>query len=252
MESVTRVMVFSEEPMLAYGIRCLLEAQPLVKLSVSASSPDSLLEMVEAFRPEVLLMDFLAGATPVLMSELANAAPGCKVIALASGLSPETAHQLRSRGVFSILRRSCTPDELLSAVNNATTGAVPAGQVESEPLESGQAISLSPREGQLVSLLAQGLKNKEIAQCLGISEGTVKVYLSKLFQKTGVNDRFELALYGLRNSAHLLTTAGNDEKTESRPERNHVPVLRSVWLRRRPEPAQHSRRVAAQARWAAL
>ena len=52
-----------------------------------------------------------------------------------------------------------------------------------------RAIRLSRREGQLVSLLAQGLKNKEIATCLDITEGTVKVYLSKLFQKVGAKDR---------------------------------------------------------------
>jgi len=58
-------------------------------------------------------------------------------------------------------------------------------------------------KGKLVSLLSQGLKNKEIASTLMISEGTVKVYLSRLFQKVGVKDRFELALFGLKN----LTTA---------------------------------------------
>jgi DNA-binding CsgD family transcriptional regulator len=61
--------------------------------------------------------------------------------------------------------------------------------------------SLTRREGQLVVFLTQGLKNKEIATALGISEGTVKVYLSHLFQKLDVKDRFELAVYGLKNLA---------------------------------------------------
>jgi DNA-binding CsgD family transcriptional regulator len=60
-------------------------------------------------------------------------------------------------------------------------------------------VALSRREGELVSLLSQGLKNKEIASQLSIGEGTVKVYLSELFEKVGVKDRFELALYGLKN-----------------------------------------------------
>ena len=58
---------------------------------------------------------------------------------------------------------------------------------------------LSRREGQLITLLSQGLKNKEIAFTLKITEGTVKVYLSHLFQKVGVKDRFELAVFGLNN-----------------------------------------------------
>jgi DNA-binding CsgD family transcriptional regulator len=62
-----------------------------------------------------------------------------------------------------------------------------------------RTVSLTRRESQLVSLLSQGLKNKEIASTLFISEGTVKVYLSRLFHKLGVKDRFELALFGLKN-----------------------------------------------------
>jgi len=58
---------------------------------------------------------------------------------------------------------------------------------------------LTGREGQLVALIAQGLKNKELAYALGITEGTVKVYLSRVFKKLGVNDRFDLALYAIRN-----------------------------------------------------
>jgi DNA-binding CsgD family transcriptional regulator len=58
---------------------------------------------------------------------------------------------------------------------------------------------LTGREIQLIRLLALGLKNKEIAATLSITEGTVKVYLSRLFQKLGVKDRFELALYGMKH-----------------------------------------------------
>jgi DNA-binding NarL/FixJ family response regulator len=69
----------------------------------------------------------------------------------------------------------------------------------SDQILSARRVLLSPRERQLATLLAQGLKNKEIAYALGITEGTVKVYLSRLFQKAGVADRFELALFALKN-----------------------------------------------------
>jgi DNA-binding NarL/FixJ family response regulator len=59
--------------------------------------------------------------------------------------------------------------------------------------------ALTAREAQLVRLLSLGLKNREIAATLSVTEGTVKVYLSRLFAKLGVKDRFELALYGMRN-----------------------------------------------------
>jgi DNA-binding NarL/FixJ family response regulator len=62
-----------------------------------------------------------------------------------------------------------------------------------------RTVRLSPRERQLVGLLTQGLRNKEIAWRMRITEGTAKVYLSRLFEKTGANDRFELAMYVLQN-----------------------------------------------------
>src|SRR5271170_8403815 len=64
-------------------------------------------------------------------------------------------------------------------------------------------VSLSKRQSELVGLLTQGLKNKEIAAALGISEGTVKAYLTTLFEKVGAKDRFELALFGMRNLGNV-------------------------------------------------
>ncbi|MBZ5604352.1 MAG: LuxR C-terminal-related transcriptional regulator, partial [Acidobacteriia bacterium] len=60
-------------------------------------------------------------------------------------------------------------------------------------------IPLTRRQSQLVRLLAEGLKNKEIATLMTLSESTVKVYISRLFEKVGAKDRFELALFALRN-----------------------------------------------------
>src|ERR1035438_8549547 len=60
-------------------------------------------------------------------------------------------------------------------------------------------VVLTTRERQLVGLLVQGMKNKEIGYSLGITEGTVKVYLSRLYQKVNVKDRFELALFAMQN-----------------------------------------------------
>jgi DNA-binding CsgD family transcriptional regulator len=117
-----------------------------------------------------------------------------------------------------------------------------------DSIMSARRYSLTRREGQLVSLLSQGLKNKEIATALNISEGTVKVYLSRLFQKLGVKDRFELALYGLKN----LTPGGS---VENAPATGKIPVApvwqppRSFFVERMPaqsQPQPQERRPASQ------
>jgi DNA-binding CsgD family transcriptional regulator len=104
-------------------------------------------------------------------------------------------------------------------------------------------VALTQREGQLVSLLSQGLKNKEIATTLMISEGTVKVYLSRLFQKVGVKDRFELALFGLKNLTTGQIPVGDKSHRPSA-----MPGLRSLVLDRPVERAEAPTRFPAQLR----
>jgi DNA-binding NarL/FixJ family response regulator len=249
-DNLTRVMVFSAEPLVAHGIRCLLESQPLTRLALSGDSTDSLMEMAARFQPDVFLMD-CSGTVPLsFLSEFGAAFPDCKTIVLTSSFFQETVYQLKVCGVFTALRRSCTPDELLSVFHNATAPRVSSQEpIPAQSPDGGRSVELSRREGQMISLLAQGLKNKEIAQCLGISEGTVKVYLSRLFQKTGASDRFDLALQGLRNSAHLLgetpAAPGESEEKDAWRQVRHVPALRSVWLRRRPAAAAIARSATA-------
>jgi DNA-binding CsgD family transcriptional regulator len=92
---------------------------------------------------------------------------------------------------------------------------------------------LTPREAQLISLLVQGLRNKEIAACLGITEGTVRIYLTKLFIKAGARDRFELAVFGLKNAycGHAFWDGQNAFVTEG-DEARARPILRSLLLLR--------------------
>jgi DNA-binding NarL/FixJ family response regulator len=104
--------------------------------------------------------------------------------------------ELGIRGIIPV----ATPIESLTeALSSIRTGQLWFEKNLMEQLLLTKRVSLTRREGQLVTLLPQGLKNKELAYALGITEGTVKVYLSKLFKKLGVNDRFELALYALKN-----------------------------------------------------
>jgi len=86
---------------------------------------------------------------------------------------------------------------------------------------------LSRREGQLLKLIAQGLRNKEIALALSITEGTVKVYLSRLFSKVGVSHRYELALLGLKHSGN--ESADRASADEARAEAGFAP-LEAVYI----------------------
>jgi DNA-binding CsgD family transcriptional regulator len=102
-------------------------------------------------------------------------------------------------GVRGILANDISVDALFSALQTIRGGGLCFERELTDNLLCQTRVTLTRRERQLVSLVAQGLKNKEIAYSLGIAEGTVKVYLSRLFEKLGLKDRLDLALYGLRN-----------------------------------------------------
>ena len=136
-------------------------------------------------------------------------------------------------GVRGILRKTLPSELLIKCLQRVNEGEFWFEKALTDSFLSAKRIALTKREGQLVSLLSQGLKNKEIASMLLISEGTVKVYLSRLFQKVGVKDRFEFALYGLKN---LTTGHGTLEKApavasdRSMPETLPMQDLRALFL----------------------
>jgi DNA-binding NarL/FixJ family response regulator len=121
------------------------------------------------------------------------------VILWVDEVSAEFASQAISLGVRGLLRRSLPLEMQARCLEKVAGGELWVEKTLSNKLLGTRRISLTPRERQLVVLVAQGLKNKEIGYTLGISEGTVKVYLCRLFAKTGVNDRLELALFALKN-----------------------------------------------------
>jgi DNA-binding NarL/FixJ family response regulator len=102
-------------------------------------------------------------------------------------------------GVSGILCRNSRAELHLECLLTVARGEQWVDSRLAATLKESRQIHLSPRERQITSLLLQGLPNKEIAWQLGLSPGTVKVYLSRLFYKVGVADRYELALLALRN-----------------------------------------------------
>ncbi len=101
------------------------------------------------------------------------------------------------------LDTTATPESVRDCLRITSGGRIWMERSLTVSLLNLRPIKLSRRQTQLVGLLVQGLKNKEIAASLGISEATVKAYLTTLFEKVGAKDRFELALFGLRNFRDL-------------------------------------------------
>jgi len=133
------------------------------------------------------------------LRELRLAEDRAQIVLWGDGLAGEFAFQAMQLGVRGILPGAATIDCLLGSLENIQRGVLCFDKQLVESVLHQKRVALTGRQGQIVSLVSQGYKNKEIAWSLGITEGTVKVYLYKLFKKLGMNDRLEMALYGQKN-----------------------------------------------------
>jgi len=231
------VLLCSDEPILAEGLAAVLPQGGSIDFVSFCPVDADLPAQVELHQPSILLLDVTEGFTFGLLNGLRNILARTRIILWVHSISTELALQAMSLGVCGILRKTVSTGTVQRCLASVSEGELWFDKALTESVMSARRYSLTRREGQLVVLLTEGLKNKEIAVALCISEGTVKVYLSRLFQKLGVKDRFELAIYGFRNRV----SAGEGGQTGS-VQRDHAAIVnppRSLFVERLPSPAQH-------------
>lgn len=192
---LTRILLYSEEPFLAAGLSAVLnqssefEVLPVVD-SISGIADED---------PDIILIDLAAATNYAVLEQLAQSCGDAKLLIWTNEISTELAFQAMNLGVKGILRKRLPAAFQLECITRVAGGELWFEKTLTDRFLRSRRVALSPQEGRVVSLVSQGMKNKEIGAALNLQEGTVKVYLSKLFLKVGVKDRLELALYGLRN-----------------------------------------------------
>lgn len=196
---MARIVIYTDEPILAMGMKSLLAGDRMFTVSACCSQLEALRARLADERPDLALVDVTHEITRVRMDELQSLAPDCKIILWTESIAADFALQALTMGVRGVLRKTVSLDGYLQCLRRVEAGGLWFEKSLTERFRSSRRVMLSPRESQLVTLLSRGLKNKEISHELGITEGTVKVYLSHLFQKSGTKDRFELALSGIKN-----------------------------------------------------
>ena len=191
-----RVLLYTDQPILKAALAVVLENCP----DISLDSADSIAALLAGFsNADVALLDLTPEVTFSMLADLKQRGGNTKVVLWAREVPRELAFQAMGLGVVGIVGKKdpvATIPHLLRSVHSGEVAF--DGHLLAE-FVSMRRVALTQREGQLVLLVAEGLKNKAIAHRLMISEGTVKVYLSRLFQKVGCVDRFELALWAIKN-----------------------------------------------------
>lgn len=196
---MTRILLYSDEPILSRGLEAVLRQDPEFEMSPLCGAIAELVGRAANEMPDIILMDLTPEVTFAALSDMKHSVMRSKVVLWVNTISTELAFQAMGLGVRGVLRKTLPAELQVKCLQKVQAGELWFEKALTDSFLCARRVSLTQREGQLVSLLSQGLKNKEIAATLSISEGTVKVYLSRLFQKVGVKDRFELALFGLKN-----------------------------------------------------
>ena len=194
-----RIALYTQLSFVAQGLAAVFDTHADLELAACRDSLSGTLECLKSTRPDMLVVHPLSGVRLSELHEIRAADSRCQIVLWGQELEGEFAFQAIRLGVRSILPANISIDEFLTAVRNVHQGGLYFEKDLLESMLSQKSVVLTQRQGQIVSLVAQGLKNKEIAVSMGITEGTVKVYLYKLFQKLGMNDRLDMALYGRKN-----------------------------------------------------
>jgi len=192
------IVVCSPHAVLIAGFRALV-AEPAGMTVIECPDIQNLQCCFETQLPELALIDGNSGITPQFLKELKPHALSPGLILWVDRVSPEFVYQAIAAGVRGILPKDAAVELYELCLHRVASHELWLDGEMTQKLLCKRPVRLSPRERQLVGLLTQGLRNKEIAWRMKITEGTTKVYLSRLFAKTGAGDRFELAMFALQN-----------------------------------------------------
>jgi DNA-binding NarL/FixJ family response regulator len=222
-----RVIIADSQAIFRVGIRKVLAVEDDLRVVAQAENLGQTLSMVSKFPADVLLFESrLSSNAPEAASEVLKRAPGLRIIIITGDVDAGQTVEYLRRGVKGIVGRSIAPDLLVRCVRKVAEGetwldnrgvnwVIEAYRSQAALLTSPRPKNrLSDKELLIVSCVAQGMRNKEIAQEVGTSEQVIKNYLRKIYDKLGVSDRLELALYCIHHRL-MEKTASVVEATAS-------------------------------------
>ena len=216
-----RLLVVDDHPIVRSGLAGLISTDPRLELVGSVSSGEQALVAVTERVVDVVLMDLRLGGMDGVEAtrRLLEIAPEVEVLVLTTSSDRDDILRAFDAGACGYILNDAAPAELVQAIHAAMRGESPiawrtartlvdsrtpegAGDAVSSPSNGTEPVDvqhLTAREREVLLLLRDGLTNRDIAQRLGISESTVKAHLTSIFQRLGVRDRTQAALWTQRN-----------------------------------------------------
>jgi two-component system nitrate/nitrite response regulator NarP len=196
---LTKVLLADDHPMIQSAVASLLRGSDYT-LVATASTGSEAIKAVEEYNPDILILDVQMpdGDGLHVLRQLRKSSEHKPVVLLTASLDDHGFAEALSLKVDGVVLKTSDPGLLIDCLDHVRDGGDwidPALRERATAVRDGAGrVSLSPRERELVALVRQGLRNRDIAERLGVTEGTVKVYLHSVFEKTGVANRTELAI----------------------------------------------------------
>src|SRR6476646_5399048 len=221
-KATVRLLIADDHPIVRDGLKKLLQLEDDFEVVGEASDGREVLEKVRELDPDVLLLDLrmpnLDGLATLQALQQVN--KRTRVIILTASEDKNEFVQAMKLGCSGIVLKQTAPDLIVKSIRKVHAGEIwldshTTAAVMRQFAAPGDVIGgtgagktrerspLSQREREIVGLVAQGYKNKEMAEKMFISEQTVKNHLHNIFDKLGVSDRLELALYAIHKGLHL-------------------------------------------------
>lgn len=213
--SPVRVAVVAASPQARASLQALVDAAPALDFAGSAADAAVIADRFAGDVPDVVVVELepQAGDLPALEADRDPATPG--LVLLTDEADSDWIHEALGSSAMALLPRDATPGEIIAAIEAVAAGlCVLSPEILARLLAQRRAPrqmasaalieTLTPREIEVLTMLAEGLGNKEIARQLDISDNTVKFHLSAIFGKLGASSRTEAVMQGMRNGLIMV------------------------------------------------
>ena len=195
------ILCADDHPVIRSGLQAVVNLEPDMCMVAEAANGEEAIEMYRQHRPDVVLMDLrmpvMDGLTA--MTAILGEFPDARIIALTTYEGDDDIHRALSVGARGYLLKDTMRSELLGVIRTVHAGgrAIPPA-VAARLAEYTPRVELTPREREVLQLMAKGFSNGDIARLLGRTESTMKVHVSNILAKLGVTDRTEAVTVALR------------------------------------------------------
>ena len=209
----TTLLLIDDHPLFRKGLAQLFGASDDFEVVGQAASGREGINLAVSLTPQQVLLDLhMPGLSGLqVLDELRQLRLECQVVVLTASMDRAELLTALRLGASGYVLKETEPDALLAYMRNCHKGAIVldstliallADQAPASPCEPLDSGNLTEREGQTLALIAAGMSNKQIGRELGISDGTVKIYVRSLLQKLGLHSRLELAAW-VHNGASM-------------------------------------------------